>query len=304
MCAAPSEPRAATPSSAATGAREQVEHLTLSVGAQRFYAAAAGPVAGPLVLLLHGFPEISYGWRRQIWPLARAGWRVVAPDQRGYGHSSKPPSVAAYALHELADDAIGIARALGHERFHVVGHDWGGIVAWHLAQHRPAHVDKLVILNAPRIGAFSHYLRTHPGQMLMSAYVAAFQLPVLPELALRARGFAALTAALHATSRVGTFSGGDFEVYRRAWAEPGALTGMLNWYRALRLAPPGADARIAAPTLVVWGDRDVALQKGLAEHSAAVCDQARVVHLPDAGHWVQHEAAEEVNALLVDFLST
>ena len=303
MCAVRSDAPAPTPDPWAGAGSSTVEHLTLDVAGQRFYAAAAGPSDGPLVLLLHGFPEMSYGWRHQIWPLAHAGLRVVAPDQRGYGHSAKPPSVSDYRLDTVADDAIGLARALGRERFHVVGHDWGGIVAWHLAAHRPAHVDKLAILNAPSLAGFASYMRAHPGQVLMSAYIAAFQVPVLPEIALRARRFAALTTALRSTSRVGTFSGGELDVYRRAWAEPGALTGMLQWYRALRHAPRAGDARIAAPTLVIWGDRDVALQKGLADHCALACDDVRVVHLADAGHWLQHEEPKHVNALLVDFLA-
>jgi pimeloyl-ACP methyl ester carboxylesterase len=279
-----------------------VEHLQLAVGGQSLYAAVAGPEDGPLVVLLHGFPEISYGWRHQIGPLAAAGLRVVAPDQRGYGHSSKPRARKAYRLDVLAADVVGVARCLGRERFAVVGHDWGGIVAWHLAAAADSPIERLAILNAPRIDGFVRYLSRHPMQAWMSSYVAGFQVPVLPELALRAGDFALLQAALEANARPGTFSADELAVYRTAWALPGALTTMLNWYRALSLAPPRAQGRVRAPTLVVWGDRDFALQAGLAEASAAACDDAEIVHIADAGHWIQHEEPERVNALLLSFL--
>ena len=279
-----------------------VEHLQIAVHGQSLYAAAAGPEDGPLVVLLHGFPEISYGWRHQIGPLAAAGLRVVAVDQRGYGHSSKPRGRHAYRLDTLAADVVGVARWFGRKRFALVGHDWGGIVAWHVAAAEDSPVDRLAILNAPRLDGFASYLSRHPLQAVMSSYVAGFQLPVLPELTLRANGFALLQAALEANARPGTFSAEELAVYRTAWAMPGALTTMLNWYRALPLAPRGEEARVRAPTLVVWGDRDSALQAGLAEASAAACDDVEVVHVADAGHWIQHEEHERVNELLLSFL--
>ncbi|MGZ8260154.1 MAG: alpha/beta fold hydrolase [Caldimonas sp.] len=279
-----------------------VEHLQIAVAGQTLYAAAAGPEDGPLVVLLHGFPEISYGWRRQIGPLAAAGLRVVAPDQRGYGHSSKPEGREAYRIDVLAADVAALARGFGRERFSLVGHDWGGIVAWHLASQKDSPVERLAILNAPRLDGFARYLSRHPLQVLMSSYVAGFQLPVLPELALRAGGYALLQSALEGNARPGTFSAEELAVYQRAWAMPGALTTMLNWYRALPLAPRRKAGRVRAPTLVVWGDRDSALQAGLAEASAEACDEVEIVHLPEAGHWVQHEEAERVNALLLSFL--
>jgi pimeloyl-ACP methyl ester carboxylesterase len=283
-------------------AGDAIEHLQLAVNGQSLYAAVAGPDDGPLVVLLHGFPEMSYGWRHQIGPLAAAGLRVAALDQRGYGHSSKPSGRKAYRLDELASDVVSAARSLGRERFSLVGHDWGGIVAWHLAAQAGTPVERLAILNAPRADSFAGYLARHPVQALMSSYVAGFQLPVLPELALRAGDFALLRAALESNSRPGTFSEEEIAVYRSAWAMPGALTTMLNWYRALGLARRREARRIRVPTLVVWGDRDFALQAGLAEASAAACDDAEVVHVADAGHWIQHEEPDRVTTLLLAFL--
>ena len=281
-----------------------VEHLQLSANGQSISAAVAGPVYGPFVLLLHGFPDISYGWRHQLGALAAAGLRVAAIDQRGYGHSSKPRGRNAYRLEALAADVIEVARRLGRQRFAVVGHDWGGIVAWHLASQENDVVERLAILNAPRIDGFARYLSRHPLQALMSSYVAGFQVPVLPELVLRAGDFALLEAALQSNARAGSFSADDLAVYRTAWAMPGALTTMLNWYRALALAPRPEGGRVRAPTLIVWGDRDFALQSGLAEAGAATCDDAEVVHVPDAGHWIQVEEPERVNALLRSFLAS
>jgi epoxide hydrolase 4 len=279
-----------------------VEHLQLAVNGQSLYAAVAGPADGPLVVLLHGFPEISYGWRHQLGPLADAGLRVAALDQRGYGHSTKPKGRRAYRIELLAADVVGAARCLGRERFSLVGHDWGGVVAWHLAGADDSPLERLAILNAPRLEGFRRYLSRHPLQALMSSYVVGFQLPALPELALRAGGFAMLQAALESNARPGTFSADELAVYRSAWAMPGALTAMLNWYRALALAPRRGTDRVRVPTLVVWGDRDFALQSGLAEASAAACDDVEVVHLPGAGHWLQHEEPGRVNELLLSFL--
>ena len=149
----------------------------MSANGQSFYCATAGPRDGAPVVLLHGFPEMSYGWRHQIWALADAGLRVLAPDQRGYGHSSKPKGASAYALETLGDDVVAIARSFGHRRFALVGHDWGGIVAWHLAARAGGDVERVAILNAPHLEVFARYALRHPSQMLMSSYVAAFQLP-------------------------------------------------------------------------------------------------------------------------------
>lgn len=280
-----------------------IEPLTIEANGLTFFAAAAGPSDGPLVLLLHGFPEFSYAWRHQLAPLADAGWRAVAPDQRGYARSDKPVSVDAYRIDTLVDDVLAIATALGHERFALVGHDWGGIVAWRLAADHPERVLRLAILNAPNLDvAWTHAL-THPTQLLRSAYVAFFQSPLLPELVLSSMDHALLARALSQSSRPGAFTDEDLDRYREAWAAPGALTAMLGWYRALPRTPMRAPRRISVPTLVLWGDDDNALDRGLAERSASLCDDVEVVHRDDATHWIHHEHPDDVLARLRAFLA-
>ncbi|RYY83610.1 MAG: alpha/beta hydrolase [Comamonadaceae bacterium] len=266
-----------------------------------FHVLLAGPEDGPPVVLLHGFPEFSYGWRHQVDALANAGFRVIVPDQRGYGQTSKPEGTTAYVIDRLADDVLEIAAVLGHPRFSVVGHDWGGIVAWHLASRNPHEIRAAAILNAPHPATFASYAFRHPLQLLRSMYVGFFQVPWLAEAALRANDFAALAMALTGTSKAGTFGDADLARYREAWRQPGALTAMLNWYRALPLSRT-EHARVRCPAKVIWGDADTALGKGMAEAALKFCDRGEVVHLPDATHWLHHEQPERINTLLVAFL--
>ena len=283
--------------------RMSFRHARHRVGEVSLHCVEAGPAEGPLAILLHGFPEFWYGWRHQIGPLAAAGFSVVAPDQRGYDLSDKPAGIEAYTLDRLAGDVVGLADALKRERFCLVGHDWGGVVAWRVAARWPERVERLAILNAPHPRAFGPYMRAHPGQMLRSAYVGFFQLPLVPEAVLSAGGFALMRQALLRSSRPGAFTPEDLARYEAAWREPGALTAMLNWSRALRVKPERAGGeRIRCPTLVIWGRRDAALDSGLAEASAALCDDARIIWHDRATHWVQHDEAEAVSAALVDFL--
>ncbi|HYF55648.1 MAG TPA: alpha/beta hydrolase [Salinarimonas sp.] len=276
--------------------------LRLTTNGITLAAIQAGPRDGPPVLLLHGFPEFSWGWRRQIGPLAEAGFHVVAPDQRGYNLSDRPPGVGSYDLDTLAADVIGLADALGAPQVSLVGHDWGGLVAWWTASRHPERIARLAILNAPHPAVAGRYLRRHPGQMLRSSYIGLFQLPGLPERLLAADGHARLRRALTRTSRPGTFSPEDLERYVEAWSRPGALTAMLNWYRALRLKPELADPRVLPPALVIWGLRDRFLQLGLAEASLALCRDGRLVVLDEATHWLHLEEPQRVNAELVSFL--
>lgn len=266
------------------------------------HVVEAGSQDGRPVFLLHGFPEFWWGWRHQIEPLARAGHRVIVPDQRGYNLSEKPEGVPAYALDRLAADILRLADSRELSQFAIAGHDWGGIVAWHIASSRPDRVARLVAINAPHPAVVGRYARQHPGQLLRSAYVSFFQIPWLPEAVLRAGDFRLMKRAMRTSSRPGTFSEGDLDRYRAAWAEPGALTAMLNWYRALRRSPVAAN-RVAVPAFVIWGCRDRFLQRGLAEASLALCDHGRVLWLEDATHWVQHEEPDRVNAAMLEFLA-
>jgi pimeloyl-ACP methyl ester carboxylesterase len=278
-----------------------VEHRFVDTGLVKLHVACIGPSDGQPIILLHGFPDYWIGWKHQIPPLAAAGYRLIIPDQRGYNTSDKPAGVRAYSLGRLVEDVSLLAKAMNIERFHLIGHDWGGIVAWALAAERPAQVEKLVILNAPHPDALFGYALRSPTQFLRSAYVGFFQFPWLPEALLGASGSRVLERALVGTARPGTFAEEDLALYRQAWRQPRALTSMLNWYRALRYRPSYPD-KIDTPTLVLWGRKDTALEPGLAEASARHCRDARVVFLPDATHWLHREMPGVVNAEILDFL--
>jgi epoxide hydrolase 4 len=279
-------------------------HRYADLAGMRLHYVEAGE--GPLVVLLHGFPEFWYSWRFQIPALAAAGFRVVAPDMRGYNLSDKPKGVESYALERLARDVERLIGTLGEERAVVVGHDWGGIVAWAVAMFPPERVGRLVILNMPPPKRFSRGLRT-PRQLLKSSYAFFFQIPRLPEKVLQAGDFALLRSVFRNDPvRPGTFGGDDIDRYVEALSRPGALTAAINYYRALaRRAPALARKlrrRIEAPVLVIWGQRDLFLVPELARPDPALVPDARVERLPDASHWVQQDRPEEVNALLLGFL--
>lgn len=268
------------------------------------HVVEAGPPDGPLAILLHGFPDAWWTWQRQIGPLAEAGYRVIAPTLRGYHLSSKPERLAAYALDVLVGDVTGLADAYGRDRFRLVGHDWGGVVAWWTAVRHPERVERLVVVDAPHPDVWAGVARRHPTQALRSTYVGFFQLPWVPEALLRANDFALMRRALLRTSRPGAFTADDLRRYREAWGEPGALTAMINYYRALRLRPASDAAhRIRPPALVVWGGRDAFLERPMFEASLALCDRGEALFLEDATHWVHREEAEAVNAALLRFLA-
>jgi pimeloyl-ACP methyl ester carboxylesterase len=281
-----------------------VAHRYADLGGVRLHYVEAGE--GPLVVLLHGFPEFWFSWRFQIPALAEAGFRVVAPDMRGYNLSDKPKGVESYALERLARDVERLIGALGEERAVVVGHDWGGIVAWAVAMLHPERVERLVILNVPHPERFSGGLRT-PRQLLKSLYAFFFQIPWLPEKVLRAGDFAIVRSVFRNDPvRPGTFGEDDIDRYVEALSRPGALTAAINYYRALaRRAPALARKlrrRIEAPVLVIWGQRDLFLVPELARPDPALVPDVRVERLPDASHWVQQDRPERVNALLLEFL--
>ena len=274
------------------------------VGDQRIHYVEAGD--GPMILLLHGFPEYWYGWRKQIRPLAEAGFRVVAPDLRGYNLSSKPDGVGAYDSGLLADDMRGFIRERGAESALLVGHDWGGSVAWVTAMHHPEVVDRLAILNAAHPRKLSQGLH-HPGQLKKSWYFFFFDLPELPESVVRADNWRFLRHFLR-DARPQAFTSNDIERYVEAWSQPGAATAMINYYRSsVRQPPKRAEAQIRpvqAPTLVIWGQNDRYLSPDLAEpEHDDVPNLAKVERLPDASHWVHHDEPERVNQLLADFFA-
>jgi pimeloyl-ACP methyl ester carboxylesterase len=279
-----------------------LEELWFSNGDVRLHAVAAGPADGQLVILLHGFPEFWYSWRKQIGPLAEVGYRVVAPDQRGYNLSSKPPDIADYAVGNLVADIIGIADQFGRDRFCLAGHDWGAAVAWATALKYPQRLRKLAILQVPHPAVFLHTLRTNPRQMLRSWYIAFFQLPRLPEARFSAHNFAMGVRALVNSSRPGTFSAEDLDQYRKAWSNPGTPTAMINWYRAaFQHRPAIGNPQVHVPTRILWGRRDNFLLPEMAQESVPYCDSAELTYFPSATHWLQHEEPAAVNAALIEF---
>jgi len=288
------------------GQGELTHHEAIVNGVRLHYVQAG---QGPLVVLLHGFPEFWYGWRLQIPALAAAGYRVIAPDMRGYNLSEKPPTVADYRLEALTSDVAALIRHAGEESAVVVGHDWGGAVAWETAIRLPQVVRRLVVLNAPHPAAMLRELRTVE-QLRRSWYMFFFQLPWLPEALARLSGYSALEAVFRRDpTRAGAYSDEDIRLYRQAVARPGALTGAINYYRALfRQAPAGALRgmralpTITVPTLLIWGMRDRYLGPRLLDGLDQWVANLRVERLPDASHWVMADEPQRVNDLLLGFL--
>ncbi|HEY8019632.1 MAG TPA: alpha/beta hydrolase [Thermoanaerobaculia bacterium] len=281
----------------------ELRERVISVGDVRLHAVEAGPQDGPLAVLLHGFPEFWYAWRKQIGPLAAAGYRVLAPDQRGYNLSDKPRGVAAYGLDRLADDVLGLLDEAGRERAILVGHDWGGLVAWWTAIRHAERCSHLAVLNMPHPRVMERFLLRDRAQRRRSSYIFQFQLPWLPERRLAAGNFARAAAALAKTSRPGTFSDEDLARYRAAWSQPGAMHAMIQWYRAAFRARPRRPptTRVRVPALLVWGAGDRFLGREMAAPSLARCERGRLVVVDEATHWVQHEEPERVNRLLLEF---
>ena len=291
------------PAEVAERLNHPIRHERLRADGIELHVAIAG--AGPPVILLHGFPENWTSWRWQFAPLVDAGFSVWAPDLRGYNESDRPTERQAYHLRHLVDDVASIVRATGHGRAHVVGHDWGGIVAWTFAGYHRDLLGKLVILNAPHMDIFLDKVR-RPPQMFRSSYVLLFQLPGVAEWALSAWNHRALRKSFPLLSgRSGAFRDADIDHYVRGLSAPGALTAALNYYRANARPEPLARARrarVEAETLVIWGDRDPALGVELLDDLHTVAPHGRVHHIADAGHWVQNEAPDEVNRVMVEFL--
>jgi pimeloyl-ACP methyl ester carboxylesterase len=283
----------------------ELEHHYLDTNGVRLHVVQCGPESGPLVILLHGFPEFWYAWHQQLHPLAAAGYRVWAPDQRGYNLSEKPRRIADYRVDTLARDVLGLLDAAGQQQAFIVGHDWGAAVTWHLAAHYPERVRKAVVLNVPHPSVMARTVRSSLEQLRKSWYIFFLQLPWLPEWLVRRNNWLYGRQALLQTSRRGTFSTADLAEYVAAWQQPCAMHSMMNWYRAAVRAPKagGPARRISVPLHIIWGVKDAFLKREMAEHSLMLCDQGQLTYLP-ASHWVQHEEAAVVNDLLVRFFES
>jgi epoxide hydrolase 4 len=230
----------------------------------------------------------------------------MVPDQRGYNLSDKPQEIKRYRIEELIKDILGLIDTLEYEKVNLVAHDWGALVAWMLAIKDPERLHRLGIINVPHPAVMWRFLRRDFEQMRRSLYALFFQLPWLPELSMRIGNWRGASLGMRRSGKRNTFTDGDMEKYKEAWSQPGALTGMLNWYRAAARYPPDFtnDMRVKVRTLILWGVQDFALSRRMARPSLDYCEDGNLIFFPDATHWVQHEEADEVNRQLLNFLLT
>lgn len=262
---------------------------------------------GELVILLHGFPEFWYSWRYQIPVLARR-FKVVVPDLRGYNDSDKPET--GYDLNTLSADIRGLIESLGYSRAHIVGHDWGGLVAWQLAQRFPHYLNRLVVLNAPHPQRLAEELVSNLDQLRRSWYMFAFQVPGLPEWLIQQNLKSFVQDVFRGQAvRKGAFTAEDTQLYEVALQKPGVLAAALNCYRQL-LSPANlwrywrrSPEPVTVPTLVLWGEEDTLLSTKLTEGLENLIKAPfKLKFVPDCGHWIQQEAPQTVNRELLSFL--
>jgi pimeloyl-ACP methyl ester carboxylesterase len=284
---------------------DEIQFDYAQIGGVKLHYAKAGD-GEQLVVLLHGFPEFWYSWRHQLAALSDE-FTVVAPDLRGYHWSDKPPYIADYKIENIADDVIGLIRHFGRERAAIVGHDWGAVVAWSIAENYPETVSKLVSMQVPPPSVWQKNFSFR--QALASWYMLFFQIPVLPEWIISQNDFALAAQSLrNLAADPSFFTDEDIAKYKEAWGEPGALRAGINYYRANfieRILPGRASEAIKVPTLFIYGEKDPAILPETVENvKDAVEARYEEVRIPDSGHWVQQEAAEAVNDTLREFLKS
>ena len=258
---------------------------------------------GPLMLMLHGFPEFWYSWRKQIPEFAK-DYKVVAIDLRGYNDSDKPAQKEAYVMAEFIADVKGVIEGLGYDRCILVGHDWGGAIAWNFAYAYPNLVEKLIVLNMPHPAKFAEGLRS-PQQLLRSSYMFLFQLPIVPEALIQLGDYQALESAfLGMAVNKAAFTQEDIGAYKDAFAKRGALTAALNYYRNIfKQGLPSQDWSVLdVPTLMIWGESDTALGKELTYGTEAYVRDFQIKYIPNCSHWVQQEQPQLVNQYIREFL--
>lgn len=258
---------------------------------------------GPLVVLLHGFPEFWYSWRHQLRDLADAGYRAVAPDMRGYNRSDKPEGLESYTREKLTGDVSGLIDHFGADEAVVVGHDWGGVVSWLFAMDYPEQLSGLAILNCPHPISMAEGMKKW-SQMLRAVHMLLFQIPVLPELVLPLRDFALVRAIFrHDPVRSDAFTESDIDRYVDALARPEALRGSLSYFRAASrhgLIKPLNE--IDEQVRIIWGKQDRYLGADLAHPPEHLVPNAEVEYLEDASHWIQVDQPRKVNEQLIDFV--
>jgi len=285
-----------------------ITHRSVQANGLRFHVAECG-AGDRLALCLHGFPECWFSWRQQLPLLARLGYRAWAPDLRGYGDSDRPPAMRDYAIENLMDDVAGLIDAAQPRETILLAHDWGAIIAWWFAIRQLRPLQRLIIMNVPHPAPFARELRTWK-QIRKSWYGFLFQIPRLPEAIMRAGNYRAVGDAF-LTSAVdkSRFPPEVLQVYRDNAARPGALTAMINYYRAIARGGGGERQRrlgygmIEIPTLMIWGEEDVALRKETTYGTDRYVRDLTLRYLPGVSHWVQQEAPEAVNAMLEAWLS-
>jgi pimeloyl-ACP methyl ester carboxylesterase len=264
----------------------------------RMHYVEAG--SGDLVVLLHGFPEFWYSWRHQLTALS-ANYRVVAPDLRGYNETEKR---GPWDTDTLQADVLALIAHLGEERAHIVAHDWGGAIAWFLAIHHPEAVRTLTVCNIPHPAIFQKRLWRSPRQLLRSWYMFMFQVPLVPQRFMGMNHYRMLARSLINDCRPGTFTREDVKTFLASWREHG-LDGGINWYRAIIRHPrrlPDPVPKVTAPTLMIWGEDDVALGKVLTLGTEDYVEDFTMEYLPNTSHWVQQEEPATVNRLLLEHL--
>ena len=282
---------------------ETWQHRNIITNGIRMHYVLAGEESnGPLIVLLHGFPEFWYSWRHQILFLAELGYTVIAPDLRGYNDTDKPRT--GYDVPMLLRDIEGLIKGLGQEKAIIVGHDWGGVLAWAFAMRYPQMTQRLIVLNAPHPWAFQRELRTLK-QIRKSWYVYFFQLPGLPEAILGANHAQTIGKVIYETAmQKSAFPPDVLLQYRVAMSKPGALTASLNYYRQIARRGYGIKQGtiIQAPTLLIWGTQDTALDTALTYGLESWVPKIQVRRIATSGHWVQQEQPDEVNNLMQRFL--
>ena len=256
----------------------------------------AGPEDGTPIVLLHGFPECWATWKHQIPALASAGFRVYAPNMRGYGHSSKPSRVDQYHIDRLASDIDAIRRHAGVSECHVVGHDWGAIVAWWYAIHYPDNTKSLSILNVPHPEVFLATLFKNPIQFLKSWYVFFFQIPWIPEAIVTLNRGWIFKKVLQLSSNKDSYTQDDIEELEQHWLIPGAMTAMINYYRSVIRSIPRAqnEGKVHCPVQILWGEKDLALTLKMARQSLDYAPNSVLTTYPDATHWLAHDKPDDI----------
>ena len=292
-----------------------IRHGFAEANELKLHYAASGTEDGHLLLFLHGFPEFWYAWRRQIADLGDM-YRCVAPDLPGYNLSSKPPEVARYRTKRLIEDVVAFAAQFSRKKkFTLIAHDWGGALAWAFAIKRPELIDRLIIINAVHPGAFQREMANNPAQGAASQYIHEFRAEG-SEARYAANDYALVWRSLSKAAEAGHLTAADRAAFVKAWSEPGALTGMFNWYRAMRIVPPKEGVAPAAevynddaltvrvPTLVIWGMQDTSLLPGCADGLERWVPQVDVRRVPDGSHWIVYEKPRLISDTIRDWLKS